>query len=485
MDRERLKTLILSFLVIMSVILTQQLWFPSPVNTLKIGAGTNKDSHMMVIEERKNVISPKTIIVSFGVGDRKKNYYTILSSDIDSIWNRSKAILKDYFLEDPEIAPVEHDAYAQAGILKSIELEFGDNMPTALISSIFDSSDNKITKNIKEIRKILIPAFNQGTIYIAGGKEDDTYEVRLHSYDTNTSLVGFVDELEGKEFTKYHPISSLFDDTDENYTIIPINYALTAKQIFVESEIDIKDETMLREYVKSFFGEGFDFVKTIKETSGAVVYIYGYGEKSVRINKEGILEYNEEIGSMSGTNVLVSLNAAVGFVCENGGFPEGTYLKHVQAITDGQNKGYRFLFGYRMGGLPVEFDRNKIESPLKIEVYGNKVKTYHNLVRRAMNMQGVDSEQKILYFPGIIEKNIGHLGSLYSDSENQSKKEKHDEEKILQILKDIEEVRLVYFDTVERQRIQLLRPGWRMKIKGYIYYFDGYTGELIGRFMPN
>ncbi|HZK57260.1 MAG TPA: two-component system activity regulator YycH [Clostridia bacterium] len=485
MNRERLKTLILSILVIISVILTQQLWFPSPVNTLKMGAGANKDSHMTVIEERKNIVSPKTIIVSFGVGDRKKNYYTILSSDIDSVWNRSKVILRDYFSGDPEIIPVEHDVYVQAGILKSIELEFGDNMPTALISSVFDSSDSKIVKNIKEIKKILIPAFNQGTIYIAGSKEDDIYEARLYGYEKNTALVDFIDELEGKEFTKYHPVSSLFDDIDENYTIIPINYALTAKQIFVESEIDVKDEIRLREYVKNFFGEGFDFVKTIKETSGAVVYIYGYGEKSVRINKEGILEYNEEIGSMSGTNVLVSLDAAVDFVCENGGFPEGTYLKHVQAITDGQNKGYRFLFGYRMGGLPIEFDRNKMESPLKIEVYGNKVKTYHNLVRRAMNMQGVDSEQKILYFPSIIEKNIRHLELLYPDSENQSKKGKHDEEKISQILKDIEEVRLVYFDTMERQRIQLLRPGWRMKIKNYIYYFDGYTGELIGRFMPD
>lgn len=445
MNRERLKTLILSILVIISVILTQQLWFPSPVNTLKMGAGANKDSHMTVIEERKNIVSPKTIIVSFGVGDRKKNYYTILSSDIDSVWNRSKVILRDYFSGDPEIIPVEHDVYVQAGILKSIELEFGDNMPTALISSVFDSSDSKIVKNIKEIKKILIPAFNQGTIYIAGSKEDDIYEARLYGYEKNTALVDFIDELEGKEFTKYHPVSSLFDDIDENYTIIPINYALTAKQIFVESEIDVKDEIRLREYVKNFFGEGFDFVKTIKETSGAVVYIYGYGEKSVRINKEGILEYNEEIGSMSGTNVLVSLDAAVDFVCENGGFPEGTYLKHVQAITDGQNKGYRFLFGYRMGGLPIEFDRNKMESPLKIEVYGNKVKTYHNLVRRAMNMQGVDSEQKILYFPGIIEKNIRHLELLYPDSENQSKKGKHDEEKISQILKDIEEVRLVYF----------------------------------------
>ncbi|HZX20919.1 MAG TPA: hypothetical protein VFF25_00870, partial [Clostridia bacterium] len=93
MNRERSKTLILSVLVIMSVILIQQLWFPSPVNIFRTGTGANKDNHMTVIEGRKNVISPKTIVVSFGAGDRKKNYYTILSSNIDSTWNCCKTVL--------------------------------------------------------------------------------------------------------------------------------------------------------------------------------------------------------------------------------------------------------------------------------------------------------------------------------------------------------------------------------------------------------
>ncbi|HZX21711.1 MAG TPA: hypothetical protein VFF25_04915, partial [Clostridia bacterium] len=409
----------------------------------------------------------------------------ILSSNIDSVWNRCKTILGDYFSEEPEIIPVGYDTYVQANISKSIELEFGDNISTVLISSIFNSSDNKIVKNIKGIKKILIPAFNRGVIYIMGDSKDDIYEIRRHVHEENAALIDFIDKLEDTEFIKYHPVSSLFDEINENYTIIPINYTLTAKQIFIESEIDVKDEMALRERAKSFFGENFDFVKTIKETSGAVVYIYGYGEKSVRINSEGVLEYNEEIGNISGTNVLASLDAAIDFVYENGGFPEGTYLKHVESVTDGQNKGYRFSFGYRMEGFPVEFNRNKTEYPLKVEIYGNKVKTYYSLVRRAMKMQGVDSEQKILYFPGIIEKNIRHLELQYPDNKGKPEGKMHDEEKILQILKDIKEVRLVYFDTVERQRIQLLKPCWMVKIKNNIYYFDGYTGELIDGFMLN
>ncbi len=485
MNRERLKTLTLLILVIMSIVLIQQLWFPSLVNTFKVGVKVDKNNHTTVIEERKNIISPKTIIVSFGAGDIKRNYYTILSSDIDFVWKQSKDILEDYFSEYPEITPVEYDVYIQANTLKSIELEFGNNIPAVLISSIFDSLDNRIVKNIKEIKKILIPAFNQGVIYIMGSSKDDIYEVRLYDYENNTTLIDFIDKLENTEYIKYHPASSLFDELDENYTVVPINYTLSANQIFVESEIDIQDEAVLRQRSRSFFGENFDFVKTIKETSGDKVYIYGYGEKSFRINNRGILEYNEEVGNVSSTDILTSLDAAVGFICENGEFPENTYLEHIQTITDGQNKGYRFLFGYRIGGFPVEFNINKPEYPMEIEVYGNKVKTYNNLIRKTMNMQEVNSEQKILYFPNIIEKNIKHLELQYSNKENQPEEKVDEGEKILQILKDIEEVRLVYFDTVERQRVQLLKPGWMVKVKDGIYYFDSYTGELINKRMLN
>ena len=163
--------------------------------------------------------------------ETEKNYYTNLSSDIDFVWEQSKNILRDYFLKDPEITLVEHDVYIQANTLKSIELEFGDNIPASLISSIFDSSDNRIVKNIKEIKNILIPAFNQGVIYIIDGSQNETYEVRFHNYESNTTLISFIDELEeNAEYIRYHPISSLFDELEKSYTAVPINYTLTAKQ---------------------------------------------------------------------------------------------------------------------------------------------------------------------------------------------------------------------------------------------------------------
>lgn len=478
MNREKLKTLILSILVIMSILLTQQLWFPSPNEIFTSETKSEKDSSSIAIEARENTISPNAIVVSFGAGDIRKNHYTVLSSNLDLAWNKSKNILQDFFLGDPEITLVTKDEYIQNNILKSIELEFAKNMPTILVSSIFDSLENKIVRSIKEINKILIPAFNRGVIYIV--ENDETiFEVKLSQYNDNSTLVNFIDELGEVEYIKYHPIFSGFEEFDKNYTPMPISYTVPTTQIFVQSEIDINNEAMLIERSKNFFNENFDFVKTVKETSGATVYVYGYGEKSVRINSKGALEYNEQIGNISSTNVVASLDAAIDFIYKNGGLPEGTYLKEVKSILSGKNKGYLFSFGYRIGGFPVKFKGNRMEHPIEIEVYGNKVKSYRSLVRNVMNIQGITPEQSVLYFADIINENIKDLKLHYFNFEDESTEKIDDEEKISEILKGIEEVRMVYFDTVDEAKGQLLKPSWMIKIKGDIYYFDSYTGELI------
>lgn len=484
MNREKLKTLILSILVAMSILLTQQLWFPSPFNAFSSEARGAKATKLIAIESSENIISPSNMIVSFGAGDKRKNYYTVLSSNLDLVWEESKYILKDHFLGEPEISQITLDTYIQSNTLKSVELEFANNTSTMLMSSNFNSLENKIVRNIKGINKILIPAFNRGVIYIFEN-EDSIFELKLPNYEENAKLISFIDKLENVEYIKYHPISSLFDEFEGIYTPMPVNYTIDTTQTFVESEIDIENEATLIERSKNFFNENFDFVKTVKETSGAVVYIYGYGEKNVRINNKGALEYNEEIGNISSTSVVASLDAAIDFIYQNGGLPEGTYLKDIQDIKNGQNKGYQFSFGYRIGGYPVEFNSNKMKYPIEIEVYGNKVKSYRTLVRKVMDMEGVSPSQSALHFPNIIEKNIKHLKSKYFDKENAQLEDKGDDDKILEILKNIEEVRMVYFDTVEEGKGQLLKPSWMIKIKGDIFYFDSYTGEIINSFTLN
>lgn len=464
MNREQIKTLILTILVIMSIIFTQKIWFYSPMKLLQSDTSIQEKHLDKIAEIRNQVIMPKSIIVSFG-----NNYYTKIEEGIEEVWQESKPVLSNYFIEEPEIIPTTYEKYRENSRLKSIELEFGKNVPSVLVSSIFDTVDNKIVSNVKEIKKILITASNKGIIYIIG-KDGNVYEIKLEKQEGNRQQLTLVDAIQATNYVKYYP---LFVDVD-NYTIMPLSYEKPIGQVFVESATNPNDETMTQERVKTFFNDSLDFVKTIRETSGALVYMYGYGEKGVRINSKGRLEYTEEKSSISSTNVLKALDTAIEFMLKHEEFSGDLYLEEIKHQED---KAYFFGFGYRIGEFPIAFNSSSMKYPIEVEVYGDKVKSYRSFIRNTMDLPKVNPNNSILLPQQIIEEHIGLLQSNYLTDNKEV--EIQDKEVLGYIERNIGNIEVMYYDTLEDAKRQLLLPVWRIQVDKREYYFDSYNGELL------
>lgn len=473
MSREKIKSLILLVLVILSFMLTQRIWFDSSLSILQSEASNEKERQHHIKSVRNDLISPQQIILafggdSFGSGSRNNDYTVLNDQEMKVAWQEAKNLLLDFFTGESDIKISTYEKYLQNSQgAKFVELEFGDNIPSVLVSTVFDAYDSNIVRNIREIKKILIPARNKGTIFILG-KDDHVYEVTLPDYE-NKNLEAFIDEYNNeKSFVRYY---TLFSNSVNNLTPMPLNYNRSIPQYFVESEIDVKNEQAIIERTKKFFNGNLDFVKTIRETSGAVVYLYGYGERSVRINSRGRLEYNAEVGSVSSNNVLESLDVAVNFVLDQGGFPEGAYLKEIRQL----DKSYYFGFGYDLEGYPLVFTGNNMKHPIEVEVYGNSVKSYRRFVRKKMSLAPVYASEGILIPPRIIERNIDLFKEHYLQDHPKEANLIEDNE----ILEKIEALRLVYFDKTEEVKIQSLIPCWTFEINGRVYYFDSYSGKLL------
>lgn len=466
MNREQVKTLILTILVIMSIIFTQKIWFHSPIRILQSQASYLERETAKIVETRNQLMMPEKATLSLG-----GNYYTMLSADTENVWKESKKVLEEYFIKEPEIRHISQERYREVRRLKSVELEFGRNIPSILISSIFDTLDNKIITDIKTINKILIPAFNRGSIYI-WEEEDIFYEVRLGEHNDSSVLLDFIDDFSTRSHEKYYP---LFGDVN-NDVVMPLRFTTPIPQVFVESQINANSDSDIINHAKGFFNENLDFVKTIKETSGATMFMYGYGEKGVRINNRGRLEYNEEIGSIASTNVVASLDTAIDFMMEKQQeLPESAYLKEIQNIN---NKGYYFGFGYRIGGFPVAFNMNNMVHPIEVEVYGDKVRSYRSFIREDMNFSEVSGSDLMLLPQKIIEDHIQLLKEDYIA--DISEEEIPDEQEIIRrIEENISSVEIVYYDTLEENSRQLLTPSWRIVIGNKEYYFDSYEGKLL------
>ncbi|SNS53306.1 Two-component signal transduction system YycFG, regulatory protein YycH [Anaerovirgula multivorans] len=471
MNREQIKTLILTLLIIMSVVFTQKIWFYSPLRILQSEASFKERQASIILETRGQLVIPEQAIISFG-----NNNYTIISSNMEGIWRETRDVLSQYFNGEPEVTPSTYEKYRENSRLKSIELQFGKNIPSVLVSSVLDTVDNKVVSSIKEISSILIPTLNRGIIYIVG-KDNNIYEIKLDDYAENRQLMAYIDNLQTTNYVRYYP---LFADVG-NYTVMPLNYEKSTPKVFVESEIKVDDEEAVIERAKSFFNENLDFVKTIKETSGAVVFMYGYGEKGVRINNRGRLEYTEEVGSITSNNVLTALDAAIDFAIDHGGFPEDSYLKE---IKQEDKKGYYFGFGYRIEGLPVVFNNPNLAHPLEIEVYGDKVKNYRSFVREEMTLGNFSTSEPTLLPQKIIEDHIELLKADYLIDTEET--QFLDEKEILNYIeKNISKAELVYYDEMEETTRQLLTPAWRIKIDKRVYYFNSYDGELLHSSLVN
>lgn len=464
MNREGIKTLILTMLVIMSLIFTQKIWLGNPLKLPKTKTSILKTDSENYRQIKNQIMIPKSINISFG-----NSYYTKLVEDRMEVWNRIIPILQKYFLSDIEVQEIAREKYLEAGRLKAIELEFGDNIPSVLISSIFNTVDNKIVSNIEGIKNILMVSSKKGIIYIRSN-HGDVYEIKLNNPEEFNLQLRLIDEIKDKDHIRYYP---LFADADNN-TILPINYDRVAETLFVESSIDPKNEISTQESIKTFFNNSLDFVKTIKETSGALVYMYGYGEKGVRISSKGRLEYTEEQSQVTSTNVLASLDKAIEFILQHNQDLDGLYLERIDHMED---KGYFLGFGYYINDMPVAFTNNKMEYPIEIKVYGDKVRDYKNFLRKEMNLPRINANKKVLLPQQIIEKHIELLESYYLIDK---KDEKIDQEKVLShIERKINKVEMMYYDTTEDGTRQLFLPIWKIQIDKRIYYFDSYSGELL------
>lgn len=464
MDREKVKTIILTVLVVLSIFLTQKIWLVSSISGMQTEAINTEINQKKILEIRDALLKPSKISVNLGAHYVNPAYN-------DDIWNLSRRVVKNYFIGDPDVSPSTYEEYEQQRGVKSIEIFFGKNIPSVLISSVFGSVDNRIVRDIKEIQQILIPAVGSANVYILSNA-DTVYKATLE--DSQGELIDEVFQYIEKQ--SYNRFYSLFSDLG-NPVLMPLSFNNTLPQIFIESKIDVTNDEAVVEHAKTFFDRNFDFIKTIKETSGSVLFIYGYGEKSVRINNRGRLEYSEDVGNTASTNVISALDVAIDFVLKHGEFPEGTYIKEINSVE--KNKGYSFGFAYRINDRPLHFTDHNIVNPIEIEVYGEKVKNYKSFIRKEMELPYVEINKTMLLPHNIIDNNFQMLKEDYFyNLESESNEDD-------MLLKDIKSVNLVYLDNLEITRMQLITPSWEIILKDKAYYFDAYDGELIYKTLTN
>jgi len=398
--------------------------------------------------------------------------YTVLYSDNKGLWQEALNVIYDAF--NATNSAISETAAFPAEYLK---FDFNTNIPVEIFTTHMKIENNNINNTVKNIKNVTIDLNGNNSIYIYNGENN----IKIQSNQINSKkLTDIVLSINFENKTKYSMPEKIGDETIQ--VSVPLEQT-ALNPVFVQSELDVFDIDRINEIAKDYFRNDYDYVRKSVEVSGNLVYVYRT-EKILKINEDGLLDfYDASIEPESSPDVYKSFAAAVNFIEEFLGFPENGYLSNVEKILLEGNEGYRFTFSYNILERPILFSRVRENAALQIDVAGNNVISYKRFIRNIDRTQ-MDKMAEIEVTPAIevIRNNI----DTSAGEENADTVPGEGQEEAVQLkpikpemIKEINNIYLGYFDLSRISREQVLRVVWVIETNEKTFIFNAISGLLI------
>ncbi len=455
------KNIILTTMVICCVYLSSNVWLKLPDFIKHETSAEENYDKSKAIMQIWNIIRPVKNVINYN------EHYTVIYSDDNNMWSKAVQVLSNVFAEynNAEIS------LTAAFPTQYLKFDFADNIPVGIFTGQMTISNRNITDTIRNIKNVIIDLENTNSIYIYNG--ENTIKIKSSSIDT-TELINIVKQFDFSNTTQFVYYQKIGNETIQ----VPIPLEKTAlNPIFVRSELDVFDTEAINKIARGYFKKNYDYVRKSVEVSGNISYMYRT-EKVLKINEEGLLDFYDATTELqNSSDVYESFVSAVGFTEGFLGFPKDIYiyLSNVQSIEHDGNYGYRYTFSYKIKNRPILFSKVRANAALQIDVIGDNVVAYKRFIRN-LNEERKASMNEIEIMPAIdvINKNL-YYEVPKDDSTGVPELKPLKEE----MIKDITNIYLGYFDLSRISKEQALRVVWVVEIKDKTFIFNAITGSLI------
>lgn len=459
MVQQKIKNLILIIMVLACVYLSSNVWLQLPDFLVYDFEQEDK-----IVEEVSpkidilNVVKPLKEIIR-----HKDNYAVLYSDDEYNLWGKSIDIIYNGFNNYDNGV---NKSVSVAFPTQYLKFDFPIKVPIEIFTQQMEISNHKLNEEIKYIKNIIIDLDNSNCLYVYNGQ--DTIKIENDKINTD-NILRIIENIDYNNHTKY----SFEEKIGEEKIQIPIpleKFALNP--VFVQSELDVFDTVAINKIAKDYFKNNYEYVRKVVEVSGNMVYMYR-NQKILKINSEGNLDfYDSNIEFNNKYDVHNSLKTALNFTENFLGFPKDGYMSNVESIQYEGNYGYRFIFSYKILDRPILFSRVRDNAALQIDVIGDSVVSYKRFIRNIDETQKSQMQNfEVLPVVEVINKNMQNDEIIEGLIELKPLK--------AEMIKDISNIYLGYFDLSRVSKEQVLRVVWVVEIKDKSYIFNAITGALI------
>lgn len=353
--KEKIKSLLLAFLVIMSMYLSYILWISFPETSAFMKKSTTLEVDLF------HIIRPEYIIVNFG-----GTYHTLVEDkDLSAkIWNEVINFLKSFKVN--KIEAIDKNAWDQSDEKLSAHLFFGKGINSGLFSDIFTGKDSFLKKlNSNVYLDEIIADADDNVLFIKDNINKKYYKM-YYTYRQN-SLKNLINSLKKTDIPVFKSVyeNDLDSYFDENVFLPFRTDQMLLKKLYNK---DSFSSSQYRRIVERLFINQ-SIVREITENSGSLVYTDGL--RSLRIYKNGYVEFYNTVSEQVTADEITSLKNVITFLNDMGIQPERIYLCGI----DEDNSQYTFYFNY-ITDFPIRIlKNNKGTVPITVNILGGAVKS--------------------------------------------------------------------------------------------------------------
>lgn len=433
-----------------------------------------------------DVFRPQGYHISFGGNLYSKVYDEQVRQDL---WNEA---LNNFMLLDTEtpVTMVDVESWNTAHRTKSVYF----SLPFPLEGvDFFDVLGYEVPGVLEEalFDEVTFAVGEDGGIFFASPDRERFWQLSLPAGDR--SLSRLIDRLESEPFIEYRRVESYFslrkilaEDGPfvENHDLLPIRMDAPLYTIRVRPEVAIDggqvDEQVARELASLVFGSRFDFVKKLNDSDGSIVYMFGYAEKSLKLDSDGTVTYNEKFdpsvyeGPISfRRGLLIALDRLQRY----GEIPDTLTLTDYEAVENPRMSVKTFSFRHRVRGYGLYMPAMREGHTYEVTLHGDQLVS---LKRQAVTYEkSIDVSEIVGDYRNIdriLNDNFYLISSNFINDLNLDVEKENVTHYVYQLIQEVEDIEVVYF--YDRETSNLL-PAWKFSILDHTYLFGIYEGKLL------
>ncbi|MDY0235999.1 MAG: hypothetical protein RBR71_08220 [Gudongella sp.] len=470
--KEKLKTLLLLFLVGTSLAMTQKLWiqFPERVTSFFEPQPSYSSSYLL-----SDMIAPNKYLINF-----EKNKTTIIyDASKYGLWDSAKKVIAQV-INSTSIKTEELEQGLNHNNLnnQSIVFYLPEKMSANIVAMAWEVKEpNRIVDAVPYIESISIVMGDGDPFFVFSGDGK-----HLKVYDNAINLDEIKMDLrsieENDDFDYYYSMSEIFE-LGGNDIFIPYEIRNNLAAVFVKNDLANMNKADKETLAQRFLEKDKDYLRQIVENNGSTIYIND--NRVLKFNLNGTVEYFHSLeDKVEDRNLYLSLSAAADFISKKAYSAKGMYLAETDEIEAEGSLGYKFVFKYRVRGIPVLLGNREVNEYVQMEVFNSQVRSYRQLFRGEMNIDisQIQTTDSLLSSFDVIDRNYIFFESEYLKATGLTKEELGDSV-IQKVLSSIEDITIAYYDSGLMEQRERLVTIWQIKANSKIYAFNAYSGKLV------